>query len=153
MTPATSFLDALKLAAEQAGRAEDDFRRQIVERTKMFEQERAYAHRRLNFMRAIAEAVATAETEEIAVAAATAIMRAKLGWANDSEVREVVLSHFAPVAVQVFASLSPAEDEKAPLPDVVGALTEFETWYRETHPNPFWVLFEHYMPETPRVDF
>ena len=71
MTPASSFLDALKLAAEQAGRAEEDFRRQIAERTKMFEQERAYAHRRLNFMRAIAEAGATAETEETPVAAAT----------------------------------------------------------------------------------
>jgi hypothetical protein len=153
MTPASSFLDALKLAAEQAGRAEDDFRRQIAERTKMLERERAFAHRRLNFMRAIADAAATAETEDIAVAAATAIMRTKLGWADDSEARDAVLSRFAPVAQEVFASLSPAEDEKAPPPDVVAALAEFETWYRETHPNVFWVLFEHYMPETPRVDF
>ena len=26
-------------------------------------------------------------------------------------------------------------------------------WYAATHPQPFWVLFETYMPETPRVDF
>ena len=36
---------------------------------------------------------------------------------------------------------------------LLGALDEFETWYHSTHPNAFWVLFEHYMPETPRVDF
>jgi hypothetical protein len=37
--------------------------------------------------------------------------------------------------------------------DVIDALTEFERWYAETHPKPFWVLFENYMPETPVVDF
>jgi hypothetical protein len=38
-------------------------------------------------------------------------------------------------------------------PDVIEVLAEFERWYRETHPNPFWKLFETYMPETPVVDF
>jgi hypothetical protein len=154
MMPASSFLDGLKLAAERAEQAENAFRREIAERTKALERERAFAHRRLNFMRAIAEAVASAESEEIAVAAATAIMRTKLGWSSDSDARTEVLSHFAPVAQQVFASLAPAqEDDKTGAPDVVGALAEFEAWYRDTHPNPFWVLFEHYMPETPVVDF
>ena len=153
MTPAPSFLDALKLVADNAARAEEDFRHSIVERTKALERERAFAHRRLNFMRAIAEAVASAENEDIAVAAATAILRNKLGWSNDSEVRTEVQERFKPVARQVFASLAPPQGDEAPSPDVVAALTAFETWYRETHPNPFWVLFEHYMPETPVVDF
>jgi len=104
-------------------------------------------------MRAIAEAVATAENEDIAIAAATAIMRTKLGWTNDSEARASVLSRFALVTKQVFASLSPAKSGDAPPVDVVGALTEFESWYHDTHPKPFWVLFEHYLPETPVVDF
>jgi hypothetical protein len=26
-------------------------------------------------------------------------------------------------------------------------------WYGETHPNPFWMLFENQMSETPLVDF
>ncbi len=38
-------------------------------------------------MRAIADAVAAAESEEIVVAAATAVMRAKLGWSSDSDAR------------------------------------------------------------------
>lgn len=153
MTPASSFLDALKLAADEAARAEDDFRRETAERTKALDRERAFAHRRLNFMRAVAEMVATAESEDVAVAAAGAVMRNKLGWASDSDARTEVLTHFAPVARQVFGSLAPAEDKDAPPADVVAALTEFEIWYHETHPNPFWVLFEHYMPETPLVDF
>jgi hypothetical protein len=157
MTPAPSFLDALKLAADKAARAEDDFRRQTAERAKALERERAFAYRRLNFMRAIAEAVAAAESEEIAVAAALAVVRMKLGWSSDSEARAAVLARFAPVAQQVFSALAPADEEEGEPPaepaDAAAALAAFEAWYRETHPNPFWLLFEHYMPETPVVDF
>ncbi len=152
MTPASSFVDALKLAAAEAERAEDAFRREIAERTKALERERAFAHRRLNFMRAIAEAMASAESEEIAVAAATAVMRMKLGWASDSEARGEVLARFQPVAQQMFAARAPTDDE-APPADPLAALGEFESWYGATHPNPFWVLFDHYIPETPLVDF
>ena len=151
MTPAPSFLDALKSAADDAARAEDDFRREIAKRARVLECERAYAHRRLNFMRAVGEAVAAAESEEIAVAAALAVMRAKLGWSTDSEARSEVLSCFAPVAKVVFVSLAPEQGRRPP--DVVGALYDFEDWYRNTRGSPFWVLFENYMPETPRVDF
>lgn len=153
MTVMSSFLNTLELAARQAGQAENDFRRESAERVKTLERERAFAHRRLNFMRAIADAIATAESEEIAVAIASAVMRTKLGWSSDSDARTEVLSRFVPVAQEVFASLAPGADDGAPLSDVVRALTEFETWYRESHPNPFWILFEHYMPETPLVDF
>ena len=153
MTLVPSFLDTFKIAAEQATRAEEDFRRETAGRAKALERERAFAHRRLNFMRAITDAVAAAESEEIAVAAATAVIRSKLGWSSDSNARTSVLAAFVPVARQVFASLAPAQEEGAPFPDVIRALAEFETWYRETHPNSFWVLFEHYMPQTPVVDF
>ena len=80
-------------------------------------------------------------------------MRAKLGWSSDSDARTEVLSRFVPVAQQVFANLVPAAERVAPVPDVIRTLTEFETWYGEIHPNPFWMLFENQMPETPLVDF
>ncbi len=158
MMPEPSFLDALTLAADRATAAENDFRRDIAQRVKALETERAFAFRRLNLMRAVAEMVAGAEGEEIAVAVATAVLRAKLGWANDSEARDAVVSRFAPVAQAMFASLSPestavAAGEGTPPPDVIGALVDFERWYGETHPSPFWTLFENYMPETPVVDF
>ena len=152
MTPASSFLDALKLAANDAARAEDAFRRDAAERAKALERERAFAHRRLNFMRAIADVVATAESEEIAVTAATAAMQARLGWVSDSEARGEVLARFETVAQQMFAALAATEDE-TPRADVMATLAEFESWYSATHPNPFWALFDHYIPETPLVDF
>lgn len=151
MTPASSFLDALKTAADEAARAEDDFRREIAERTKALERERAFAFRRLSFMRAIADAVASAEDEALAVAAANAVVQAKLGWASDSEARSEVLDRFVPVARAVFASLDP--EQTAPPADVVAALRDFEAWYSGARGSAFWVLFENYMPETPRVDF
>ena len=150
MTPASSFLDALKTAADDAARAESDFQREVADRTKALERERAFAHRRLNLMRAIAEAIANAEDEAVAVAAANAVMQAKLGWASDSEARTEALDRFVPDITAVFASL---DAEEAPPPDVVGALRDFEDWYASTRGNPFWILFENYMPETPRVDF
>ena len=155
MIPTTaSFLDQLKEAAAKADVAEAAFRREISERIKNFEHERAFAYRRLNFMRALADATAAAESEEIAVANALAVVRAKLGWSSDSEARTAVLSRLAPVAQAMFASLTPPEPKKdEPLPDIGKALADFETWYGETHDVPFWVLFEHYIPETPRVDF
>jgi hypothetical protein len=153
MTEPASFLETLALAASQSAKAEADIRREWVERVKTFERERAFAHRRLNFMRAIAEAVSATQSEEIAVAAATAAMRAKLGWWNEDEARAEVLSRFVPVTQQIFADHAPAGEGEAPPVDVLSALAAFETWYRETHPHAFWVLFENEMPETPRVDF
>ena len=159
MTPTPSFLDVLKAAADQSSTAEDAFRREVAERTKAMANERAFAFRRLNLMRAIAEGVSSAESEEIAVAAATAVLRVKLGWSEHSEPRDEVVSRFAPVAVAMFASLSPEDaaaataNEDAPEPNVLDELGAFERWYAETHTGPFWALFENYMPETPVVDF
>ena len=153
MTASAGFLAALELTAKHSAQAESEFRRDRAERLKALERERAFAHRRLNFMRAIGDAVGKTESEEIAVAAATAAMRAKLGWWDESEARTQVLSRFAPVAQQMFASLAPIIEEKAPPPDVLAALAQFETWYPETHPHPFWMLFENEMPQTPLVDF
>jgi len=153
MGPVPSFLDAFKLAADRATAAENDFRREIAERAKSLEQERAFAFRRLNLMRAVADVVAGAESEEIAVVGATAILRAKVGWSSDSEARMAVVSRFAPVAQAMFGSLVPSNGEDAPKPDVISALAEFEKWYAQTHPSAFWVLFDNYMPETPVVDF
>jgi hypothetical protein len=147
-----AFLDSLQEAAVKSESAEVAFRREIAERIKSFEHERAFAYRRLNFVRALADAITAAESEEIAVANALAVVRTKLGWSSDSEARTAVLSRLAPVAQAMFASLAPSEKDKPPT-DIGEALASFEKWYGETHDVPFWVLFEHYMPETPRVDF
>jgi hypothetical protein len=142
------FLEALKCAADQASDAEESFRREIAARMKGLERERAFAWRRLNLMRGIDEVIAPTANEEDAVAAADAALRLKLGWGNDSPARSEVLSRFAAVSRAVFAN----RGERAEI-DVVATLASFEEWYRDTHPGPFWALFDYEMPETPVVDF
>jgi hypothetical protein len=147
----TSFLDALKAAADQAEAVEGQCRRDAAQRIAAVERERAFAFRRLNLMRAVALAVAESDSEEIAVANALATLRSRLGWSADSATRTEVLSRFASVGQAVFRNLIPSED--APITSVQDALAEFETWYAGNHQTAFWILFEHYIPETPRVDF
>jgi hypothetical protein len=95
MMPGPSFLDALKLAADRATAAEDEIRREIATRTKALENERAYAFRRLNIMRSMAEVTAGAESEEVAVAGATAVLRSKLSWSNDSAATNAISDIYA----------------------------------------------------------
>jgi hypothetical protein len=147
----TSFLDTLKAAAEEANVAEAEYRREAAQRIAALERQRAFAFRRLNLMRVVADAVATAESEEIAVANALAVLRGKLGWSTDTEATTEVLSRFAPVAKAAFRSFVPSED--GPSLDVPDALAQFEAWYAGSHGTPFWALFEHYIAETPLVDF
>jgi hypothetical protein len=146
-----SFLHELKTAAEAAKVAEGSFRRDAAMRIAALEQERAFAFRRLNLMQAIAEVVASAESEEIAVASALAALRLRLGWNSDSEARSEVITHFGPAALAMFRASAPGEDERTA--DVHDALAGFERWYAETRGSPFWILFEHQMPDTPLVDF
>jgi hypothetical protein len=159
---ASSYLDHLQSAARVADQAEQVLREEVSRRLKVIEEDRKFAYRRLNFMKAIAEGVAGADSEEIAVANALAVLRAKFGWSSDSEARQAVLSHFAPVAQAAFMSLALKEAEAPDAGvqeidvqgiDVLGTLKDFESWYVQTHGSPFWILFEHYIPETPVVDF
>ncbi|MGZ8323738.1 MAG: hypothetical protein ACXWVC_11810, partial [Rhodoplanes sp.] len=74
MTP-LPVLDELQAAAHDAETAEAAFRRNAAARIAALEQERAFAFRRVNFMRAVAEAVASAEDEDAAVTHASAALR------------------------------------------------------------------------------
>ena len=146
-----SFLEALDAAANGAATAETAYRREAAERIRHLERERSFAYRRVNLMKAIADAAARADSAEMAVSAGQALLRAKLGWSGDSEARSVMLTEFAKVAQAVFVTLHPTEEQ--PAADVLAPLKEFETWYEATHRKPFWDLFDQPMPETPLVDF
>ncbi len=147
----SSFLDALKTAATEADAAEANFRKQFDDRIRTLEQERAFAYRRFNLMCAIANAIAPAKDEEQAVAIARATLRSSVGWEDDSETRTETLTRFAPVSQAAFASLAPpeAEADEAGVPQ---ALAEFEAWYLAERGQPFWNLFEQYIPELPLVE-
>lgn len=155
MSQLPSFLQTLKTAADHASAAEGTFHREVAERIKKLEQERAFAFRRLNLMQSIAQAVATTEEQAVAVANGLALLRSDLGWDGDSDSHNIVVSRFAPVVEAVFANLTPPnEDTGTQIPDteVIKSLAEFEHWYLTSHATPFWALFDQYVPELPLVE-
>jgi hypothetical protein len=149
MTLAT-FLDDLSAATGVAEAAEAAFRREAAARIAALEGERAFAYRRLNWMRTVAAMVTGVADEETAVAHVRSALRTRLGWQGENAGHDAALDRFAAVAQAAFAVQAPGGDEDA---DVAEALVAFETWYAETHGRSFWALFEHYIPETPLVDF
>ena len=151
MSPVAALLERLQAAASDAAAAETAYRREAAARIRALERERSFAFRRVNLIKPIADAVARADSEEMAVGAGQAILRAKLGWSGDSEARSAVLTEFAKVAKALFAALHPRDDQ--PPADVLTPLKDFESWYEAKHGVPFWDLFDQPMPETPLVDF
>jgi hypothetical protein len=152
MNTTVTFLDELQEAAERAAIAEKNFRREAIENIKLLECERAYAFRRLNFVRAIAEGIKHAENSESAIASALDILRSRLGWSEEhSDATSLICDRFAPVAQTIFATIR--NNEEYTNQELARALAAFESWYSSTHATPFWVLLEHPMMDTPRVDF
>lgn len=143
-----SFLLELATSAETAKARETSFRHEAARRIARLEQERAFCFRRFNLMQAIADAMAGAESEDIAVACAFAALRASLGWNADSETRSEVISHFAPVALAVLRDSSGNQSA-----GIHAALADFEEWFSKARGASFWSLFEQQMPDTPVVDF
>lgn len=154
MTRAADFLAALAARAEAAEAAESRFRSEAEARAAALAQARAEAHRRANFLRQVAASAASAETPEAAEIAALSLIRSRFGWDEETPARTEVLAHFTPVAHALHAATRPQAAEATEEPtDPAKALADFENWYGETRESSFWDLFEHYMPETPRVDF
>jgi hypothetical protein len=164
MTTATDYIDGLQQAAGKAQSVEAEYRQEASVRIATLERERAFAFRRMNLMRSIAEAAMPQvedssdaperSGEEIAVARALALLRIRLGWSSDSEMQDATLARFTPVAIALCRA-SIGEDQNGPdaTPDIGEALGRFEDWYEKAYGVSFWTLFENPMPDTPRVDF
>jgi hypothetical protein len=153
MTPAArDLLAQFEAAAAAANEAEAALRKRMEREVAAAERERAFAYRRLNLMRTLTQAVESAESEEVAVASGLAAVRARLGWADDSDTRTETLDRFRPVVRTTFMSLASAEEAPSCAADPARALAEFEAWYVATYGRPFWVLFEQEIEEMPLVE-
>lgn len=152
MSALAAFLTQLDAAKAAADVAEIAFRAEAAARTQELATERAHAYRRADLMASLARTVEDAESPDLAAAAGQALLRARLGWDTDSAARTDVLEHFSAVALALHGA---AADEAAPAEaaDPHAALADFEAWYLSTRESPFWYLFDHYLPETPVVDF
>lgn len=161
MNRPAAWIEELTEATRTAEVAEVAYRAEYAKRIETLAQERAFAFRRANLLRAVAEVVAKAEDETTAVAYGLATLRSRLGWSDESEAREEIISRFAPVCAALHEGEECAEEDAAkaaeadpkPPTDPADALAAFEAWHVDARGVPFWVLFERWMPETPVVDF
>jgi len=153
MTARHSFIDRLERAANACAVEEAEFRQTMNASLAALAQARAFAHRRMNVMRSLFDTVGQAEEVETAVAAAIAALRNRLGWREDSDARSEVLERYAAVATAAFIATHEADVEAEAATAAEQELAAFEDWYLAARGKPFWVLFEHYMPETQLVDF
>jgi hypothetical protein len=155
MTPVTqppAFLSTLEAAARAADAEETAFRREAAARIETLERARTFAFRRLNVLRAMAEAARRAPDPDAAIAAQLDLIRDRLGWAgSEGETPRAVLDRLAPLAACVDADVRAGAERTAD--NSCAELARFEIWYAERFVNPFWALFDRYSPETPVVDF
>lgn len=155
MSLLAAFLADLDAARSAADVTETRFRAEAAARIEALATARVYAYRRADLMAGLAEATQGVDTAELAAAAGHALLRARLGWDEDSPARSEVLTRFADVALALFAAQgeTPEAGPDGPPPDPAAALAAFEAWYLSTRETPFWHLFDHYLPETALVDF
>jgi len=151
-TPAAqTLLAAFETAARAAAEAEADLRKKMEADILRLERQRAFAYRRLYFMRALAQNIQPAESDEAAIAIGYGVVRTELSWKTESESRAETLSRLAPVIRATFSCL--ASQLAEPLTEeVVKSLGEFETWYATRFEQSFWMLFEQQIEELPVVE-
>lgn len=149
--PAQSLLAAFETAAVSASETEAALRKQLEAEIRRLEQQRAFAHRRLNFMRLVAGSAEVADSADDAVARGRVLVRSELGWQNENETRSETLAQLSPVIAKTFDCLSSAP-ERLPASEVVKALAEFEQWYERRFERAFWSLFERHVEDLPLVE-
>lgn len=150
-----TYLTTLEQTAEAAAAAEHAFKVEAEARGRALAAARAEAFRRMNFLKGLAQSLEGAEGLEAAATAAQAYLRNRLGWEDLTPARQDVMDQFADVGRAVGAALSDHSEvatKEAP-PEPAAAMAAFEAWYSATRETSFWYLFEHYIPETPLVDF
>ena len=149
-TAAFDLIARFEAAAEDARATEDAYRREAAMRIDALAQARSRAFRRLNLLRHASTTLAAAEDPGEAVARARLTVAQSLGWDEIGPRQDLVLTRLTPV----FEALQAAMADDRDSPDAVQeALATFEDWYGAETGSDFYVLFDRYMPETPRVDF
>ncbi|MBM3532602.1 MAG: hypothetical protein FJX60_06160 [Alphaproteobacteria bacterium] len=144
-----SVLATLAARAEAASGEESAYRRESARRIETLERARAFAYRRLNLLKKVAETATDEADTKKAADARIAAAFVEIGWigANLAELDEKgreAEAKFRPVAEAIGAS-----DE----PRTLQALADFEAWFMQRFGRDFCSVFDRYAPDTPKVDF
>lgn len=142
-------IDELGDKARAASVAEQRFQKEVAQRAAEFKQERAFAYRRLNLLKAVSAAVARAESEGEALAAGRRAFFDEVGWNGATQNQKDVAARFESVAVAIRTVASREGGDAA---EVTAALADFEAWYAETRKAPLLALMERETVELPLVE-
>lgn len=155
----TTYLGELEQAAHAASTAEEVYRREIAQRVRALEQERAFAFRRLNLMRTVTGAVAGHEEEAEAVQAGSVAFMRELDWTGATEAQRQALERFRPVVLAAWTLSRATEGEgdvaantTANMAALQRELTAFEQWFAESRDGPFLSVMEREVVELPLVE-
>jgi hypothetical protein len=140
---AAALIETLGAAATAASTAEQDHQKEAARRAAELREQRAFAWRRLNLVRATTAAVRGADGPEAIAAAGRRTLLAEAGWSGATEAQREVADRFVPVA-EALAAGGEA--------DPAAALAAFEAWYAETRQAPFLALMEREVVELPLVE-
>jgi hypothetical protein len=147
-----AFLSTLEAGAHAADADETAFRREAAARIDSLERARTFAFRRLNVLRAMADAARQAPDPEVSVAAQLDLIRERIGWSGvEGETPRTVLERLSTLAACIDAEVR--ANAAAPAGEPCAELASFEGWYAERFGSPFWAVFDRYSTETPVVDF
>jgi len=144
-----SVLATLGTRADAASNEETAYRRESARKIEVLERSRAFAYRRLNLIRKVAETASEETDAKKACDARIAAAFVEIGWIGgsldelDEKGREAE-TKFRPVAEAIGSG-----DETA----MLAALDAFEAWFIERFGRDFCSVFDRYAPDTPKVDF
>lgn len=151
----TTYLDGLEQAAHAASTAEEVYRREIAQRVRALEQDRAFAFRRLNLMRTVTAAVTGHEEEAEALQAGNIAFMRELEWTGATEAQRQALEQFQPVVLAAWTLSRATEEEAARAANMAAlerALTAFEQWFAASRNGPFLSVMEREVVELPLVE-
>jgi tRNA A37 N6-isopentenylltransferase MiaA len=154
---AAALVAEFESAARTVQQAEDALRKRMADEVAELERRRAFAFRRANVVRALAQAAAASETEEAALAAQRASLRDELDWRLESAVQREILDRLQPLGRLMWRCLRGEDGGAKGKEDMSSAvraeLDAFESWFETAHGKSFYTLFDQYVPELPVVEF
>src|SRR5690606_29298172 len=117
------------------------------------------AFRRLNLLRAIGRAVASADDEEKACESGRGVLFREVGWTGATPPQQEAAEKIAPVILAVWAAArAPEQEGNGQAPEAGGrervpdAMAAFETWFAESRNTAFLNLMEREVVELPLVE-
>jgi hypothetical protein len=147
----TKYFDDLDRQARAANAAEDEFRNNISKRMRELEEERAFAFRRLNLVKAIGAAVLGAKDEDEAKEQGASAFLTEVSWTGGSQSQRDVVARFEPVALALWAASKP-EATAQDTANVSKELAAFEEWFGQNREAAFLTLMQQELPELPLVE-